>query len=604
MPRSCTILVIHILFVVFEPGFFVMKWNRISLIFFLCTAYSVQGLAAVALITVGDDATCDFRTSVEANALQAAVDAVPLSVPEDDLYVIRVALSGTYNNTTVSVENRGFLMEGGYSDCNALSPSSTNTVIDAGGANAPVITIVNMGESKRVTLANLTLQNASGSIATGVSVENAEVDLRRVTLQDNTGGTFGAGLKISGGLLGATVRLFGSTSIINNMTSATGNGGGVSCTNGARLEVHSDVAISNNTASNGGGIYANHCSGFINAGATGFGGLFLNVGFNVATFGGGGVYLDSSFGPTDIIIGENLGSEDPRPLIIENEAAVQGGGIMAVGEDTSLTLRNAVVGSNSSGSLGGGIQARNGALVTVERTLTRCAGGPNCSDITDNEAPRGGGLSVSNATLTVSQTRILDNVATTHGSAIYMQSQNAMAHIENALIVGNTGTSVIYSSDPMSSPPLATHIDLLAVTIADNPNATRVIELNSDGTAFLGRTIVNAGGAVPVADYDGSNEPVVECGFVHNSSMLTIGSGTTVSSTPGFLDAMNGDYRLDITSFVGAVDRCAADARYESIDLDGNSRPFDAPLGDVLGPFDVGAFEGNDIFFADGFEAD
>ena len=573
------------------------RWLLLTL-----TLLSTSGHSAVALITVGDDPNCDFRTSIESNAVQAAIDAVPLTVPEGDLYVIRVARSGTYNSTTIASENREFLMEGGYMNCDSLSPSTDNTVIDAGAANMPVMSVFNMTELKQVTLANLTLQNASGSAATGLAVENAEVSLRRVTLQNNTGGTFGAGLRIRGGTLGATVRIFGNTVIVNNATSSSGNGGGISCTNGGRLEVFSDTAIANNTGFSGGGIYANHCSGFINAGAIGLGGLFLNVGFNVATFGGAGIYLDSSSGPTDMIIGEGLGPNDPRPLIIENDADVQGGGIMAVGTQTTLTVRNAVIASNTSGSLGGGIQVRNGAVVTVESTLPRCAGTSPCSEITNNTAVAGGALSVSDATLIVSRTRVLDNVATSRGSAVFMQNRNATARIENALFAGNDGSSVVFSSDPASATPLPTHIDLLGVTFVDNPNATRVIELNADGTAFLGRTIVNADPGVRVAQFSGSNDPVIECSFLHESTSLTIGADTTISSTPGFLDAMSEDYRLDITSFVGAVDRCPADAQYSTVDLEGVSRPFDAPLGDTLGPFDVGAYEGNDIGFKDGFE--
>ncbi|RFF31740.1 hypothetical protein [Wenzhouxiangella sediminis] len=564
--------------------------------FLLCIALTQPLSAAVALITVGGTGDCDF------SSIQDAVDAVPLNVPEGDLYVIRVARSGTYNGVSVEAFEKAFLMEGGYAECSsALPDTNNNTVIDGGGANTQVIDVRNTIERKRVTLANLTIQNASGLTASGLYVSGTDVNLRNVTIQNVTGAIRGAGVRVEGDSLGATLILGENVAVIDNAVSQ--EGGGIYCGDGARLEIYSATGISNNTASQGGGIYANGCSGFINSGATGLAGLFYNVGYNTATFGGGGIYLDSTQGPTDIVIGEGLTGLDPRPLIIENEASVQGGGIMAVGADTRLTVRNALVGFNVSGSLGGGIQVRNGAEVIVEGTRPRCAGAQACSAIEANEAPLGGAFSVGTATLSVERTRVLDNIATSQGSVLFLQSQDATARFENALVVGNDGASVFYQSDPSSSPPLDTSLEVLASTIVDNPNATRVFELNSLGEAFIGRSIVQAPGGVPVADFDASNEPTVECGFIHEAASVNEDVATAVSTTPGFIDPGAGDYRLDIADLAGAVDRCPANPIYAPLDLLGEERPYDTPLPDVAGPFDPGAFEGNDRLFRDAFDA-
>lgn len=551
--------------------------------------------AAVALITVGGTPDCDVTT------LQAAVDAVPNNVPEGDLYVIRVARSGTYTGVSFDAVDKEFLMQGGFADCDSLSPDEgMNTVINGGGSNTQIVNISNTIERKPITLANLTIENAAGNVASGLSIASADVRLRDVTIQGITGAIRGAGIKVVGDDLGATLALETNVAVLNN--SVTQEGGGIYCGDGARLEISSSTAINNNQALQGGGIYANGCSGFINSGGAGLASLFFNIRFNTASFGGG-IYLDSTQGPTDIIIGEGLSSLDPRPLIVENEAAAQGGGIMAVGDNTRLIVRNTLVGFNESGSLGGGIQSRNGAIVTVEGTRARCAGTENCSVIEQNRAPLGGALSAGTATILVNRTRILDNIATNNGSALFLQSQSAVGRFENVLVTGNDGPSVFYQSNPASSPPLDTLLDVRASTFVDNPNATRVFELNSLGEAFIGRTIVQAPVGVPVADFDAANAPTVECGFIHESVSVDQDAFTTVSTTPGFIDPAADDYRIDITAVLGAVDRCPASPGYAPVDLIGTERPFDAPIFDASGPFDPGAYEGIDRFFRDRFES-
>jgi hypothetical protein len=115
---------------------------------------------------------------------------VPLNVPEGDLYVIRVARSGTYNGVTVEAFEKEFLMEGGYADCGSALPDTNNdTVIDDGGANTQVVDVRNTIERKRVTLANLTIQNSSRLTASGLYVSGTDINLRNVTIQNVTGPT-------------------------------------------------------------------------------------------------------------------------------------------------------------------------------------------------------------------------------------------------------------------------------------------------------------------------------------------------------------------------------------------------------------------------------
>ena len=389
--------------------------------------------------------------------------------------------------------------------------------------------------------------------------------------------------------------------MLSNVTSH--NGGGIYCTHGAELRLHSESAVSGNQAVSGGGIFVNGCSGYINSGATGLLGLFRNIGSNSATFGGGGLYVSSSAGPSDIVIGEGLGADDPRPTFALNSADVQGGGIFVVDEGTRLTLRNARIISNTSGSIGGGIQVRNGPEVTIERTLQRCGGSTSCSDIVDNEANYGGGIALAGegTNVVVRGTRIGENSAI-RGSAVFNQQGNSRILLENVLIDDNSGPTVISASETFSSPPLRTLTQIVGSTIADNNAPDSVLQSNAEGELLVSLSIVREAPSTEVFAFDGGNDPVAECSMFHEIASLPAPMpGVVANDSPGFVDAAGGDYHLPRVS--NGVDRCAAQSHYPTTDFDLQPRPYDVPdFANLAGPWDVGAFEANDRVFVDGFE--
>ena len=203
--------------------------------------------------------------------------------------------------------------------------------------------------------------------------------------------------------------------------------------------------------------------------------------------------------------------------------------------------------------------------------------------------------------LQVSGTRIEANVASSAGSALFLQQGNAFAQIENSFIVENDGSSVFYLSDPSSGPPLATHLTLLQSTVAANVNTSHVFNLNTEGTLQIGRNLINDDASTPVMFQTGSYTPAQSCNFVHESASIAPLDATSVQSTsPGFVNAGSGNYHL--TSTASPTDRCAANAIYSSLDYDRQQRPVNAPLPDTAGPFDMGADEWSASLFADGFE--
>ncbi len=557
--------------------------------------------AAVFLATVGADPDCSYRTSESATALQDAIDAVPINPAPGDFYVVRVARSGSYVGTTIDILDRELRLEGGYANCNSAAPDTTNTALDANGANTQVIRVVNNASRKTLTIADITAQGAVGNVASGLQIRGADVILQGVALDNNQDAIRGAGLHITGTGLGASVRLEQGSSVTGNRV--TQEGGGIYCADGARLELTSDTAVSSNEGVQGGGIYINGCSGFANSGAIGFPGLFFNLGFNTATFGGGALYLDSSFGPTNFVIGQGLSSSDPRPILLSNNASVQGGAVMAVGDDTRLTIRNAVVSNNQSGSIGGAIQARNGAQVILERTLRTCGGSrAHCSELVNNSATTAGGaVSVggAGAEVILRGTWITENQAA-RGSAVFVQNGDAVVELVNSLITNNTGENIIQASDPGSGgEPTTTRV--FATTIADNTNAGAAINLNAAGALEMELTIINElAGNRPAVLASGANPISGQCNIVNNRGDLPTVSGIE-RPNPGFIDQAMGDYRLQQNPF-SVVDFCAASPNAPTTDYLGETRPFDLAVSNVDGPYDPGAYEATDLLVRDGFE--
>ena len=95
----------------------------------------------------------------------------------------------------------------------------------------------------------------------------------------------------------------------------------------------------------------------------------------------------------------------------------------------------------------------------------------------------------------------------------------------------------------------------------------------------------------------------MHCNVFHSQAGVSTDYDTLTSftATPGFVDAAAGNYRLRPDAW--AIDRCPANGDFLPIDHAFSLRPVDSPLGDIAGPFDVGAHEWAPMLFADGFES-
>jgi predicted outer membrane repeat protein len=562
----------------------------------LLMAGTAPSRAAVFVGKVGDDAACGFRTSVLPNALQAAIEAVPTTVPGGDLYVIRVARTGSYVGTRVLIENRSLRVEGGFASCTSTSTDATNTTIDATGSAGGPVRVRGTTQREEVTLANLTLRGGTGVSGHGVSVRNANVTLDRVSLTANSA-LRGGGVDVEGDGLGARVTLVGATRVFSN--TVTQEGGGINCARGAELEIESTAAVSSNDAFQGGGIYLNGCSGYANSGAFGIGGLFVNIGFNSAEQGAG-LFARSSLGPTVFRIGFDLGPDDPAPLLISNEADVGGGAIFATGADTAITVADTLIDNNSAGSVGGGIVANSEALVVVTRERRVCPRGDRCSSISNNSANSGGGALAQGGGVVVIRGTYVEGNSAAAGSAVTVQGTNGLVELRNSVVaVNQDGASVLQVRDPSAAGAARLLID--QTTVTRNLDAARVIDVNALGTVRVSHSIVNEIAAMPVFDLPAGYTPETECSMFHEiASAGAVDPLTVAFPTPGFVDAAGGNFRLRPTA--EATDRCPAGAASDPDDFEGDVRPLDGPLGDLAGRYDVGFDEYNELFFAEGFE--
>lgn len=570
----------------------------------LCGLFAcAQADAAVSLMRVGAGAGCDYRTDVLPDALQSAVDAVPTSIPAGDAYVIRVARNGNYVGKNVRVFDRSVTIEGGFDTCASASPGTANTEIDGTGAvTGPQVYIDGGNEQRReVALRGLTVKNSNGS---GLFVRSANLRLDDVIITGNTA-TSGAGIRITGEWPGATLRMYGGSSLTNN--TATTGGGGIHCSNQATLDLASDTAVIGNTAAgSGGGIYIHGCDATINSGGAGFAGLFLNISNNQAATGGGiAVSSSGTSVASNVVIGAGLSGSGPRPLIVNNTASGAGGGILALGQHVQVSLYDAIVAGNSvtaPAGYGGGVVATEGANVGVARTHARCAV-EHCSRISGNSAAWGAAVAaIDGADVTVSGTRIEGNTAAQGGSAYLARRQNARLRSANNVIVGNTGASVVEISPASATAPRAASVLFLGDTLADNVDAVQVVAAHAEGQVAFGRSIVNASAAVPVATCSACvTQVTMHCNVFHSETNVAHRDGiTSINANPGFVNAAAGNYRLHSAAW--AIDWCPENTGFLPFDHEFSPRPVNSPLPDVSGPYDVGAYEWNANLFQDGFE--
>jgi predicted outer membrane repeat protein len=283
------------------------------------------------------------------------------------------------------------------------------------------------------------------------------IDFNQQTVLDGAGGSASSVLRISTGTNGI-VRMSWLTLRGGDPSPIDGQGGGIHFSGRGRMELSNDMAVINNSATSGGGIYAD---GDVESAQLVIGARVLVSG-NTAYRDGGGVFVN----------GMTLTMNEPDSLIAFNHAL---GELGSTGYGGGLVIRSSggrsgygYVGSSGVAALGaiygndakwgGGVTVSAGADTTelAELFLGSADPAPPVA-IRGNFASEGGGaifawpnansgtFGTPNAIVMLSRTEISDNAA----------PRGAVAYADNSTVTGggSRGSAVYFGSLPLQADP-------------------------------------------------------------------------------------------------------------------------------------------------------
>ncbi len=509
---------------------------------------------------------------------------------------IRVA-QGTYTETIgIGVT---LTLKGGYEAAGWTRNITANpTIIDANGANASV---VNITPGINVVIEGFTIQGANnaGDNGGGFLINDATVVISATVIQNNaTSGGGGGGVWYEGNNVNVSVV---NSSLLNNSASASGGGIAGCCTGSNSALGLDNVTVRENSAPSGGGLALNDVVATItnsqiisNTAASGDGGG-INAGPNVTlslansavlsntALGGGGLSLNNSAVSLDNV---NLTG---------NQASGSGGG-MALSQATAV-ITDGQIANNTAGASGGGLWLNN-----ANATLTSVTVQGNQA-VSSGYASGGGVDTTNNSSLTLNDSVIANNVVQSTGGG-----ETLGGAINNGSGSVEITNSIIRNNNSQGTPALQIYQAVFT--------ATNTLIVDNQGPGFAGTptqgrftnvTIANnSGPGLGIGPLELPTEPAVNVTILNSilwgnsggdyycdASVGTVnctlaysdvGAGNTsgtgnISADPFFVDAANGNYRLQVGS--PAIDAGTASGT-PGDDLEGNPRDT-AP--------DMGAFE-------------
>ncbi len=467
------------------------------------------------------------------------------------------------------------------------------------------------------TLSNGQKNGLNNGGAMTVRGDNTDITLTDVLVQNSSTSAEGGGILLTSS---NSVLTLNHSLILNNEVTS-GHGGGIACikTGGVmtqKNEIHlnhqSGITL-NQAVLDGGGIYATGCDLYLRSGVDNIEETVNLVGISANTSGqsGGGVRLHDGN-----IYTPNTGS-DARPINIDNNVAGGLGGGIRISQGT-LEMTQLLINRNSSAEIGGGIHL-NASLISssdaADKTSDCLNNGYNACNLFINNTSdeSGGAISLTNSGMEnilhsikgrfENNTADSGSVARIDFSSIRFQNSYFLHNGQNG--TGSTNDQNVFFISSMDS-----SIDIFFSTIANNNNAY-VFGMGEDNIINLHKSIVYEDLVTEfiLNDFDGTANLNFSCTVFHQNN--TIGSvagtsGSVISTDPGFIDPVNGDYHLLADSI--AIDRCNDFGLVTMTpDRDGHQRGLDVTtITDEFGPFDAGADEyvntNDDVIFMHGFE--
>lgn len=524
-------------------------------------------------------------------SVQAAVNAAGSAVGTDEIRIARSA-AWTAQQITVDTDEEIHLI-GGYADCTSTTPDGTKTVLSGAGGDArPVLTIRGNGF---VYLRGLTIRDG-----------------------DQAGDDNGGGINFAGGgILDIT------DSFITDNTA--NDGGGIYATGTtitAEVVLGADVTVSSNIARNsGGGMVSKSLETSIIGPGTAF--LFNQaLGQGGGGYGGGLVVVSDQLPSYAYIRSNGIGG---LGVIYGNEAVHGGGVAVLVGGGTEQEAQARIystdpqqpvrIQGNQASVDGGGVYVReiDVGVAIASAYLWRAA-------INDNKAPDGAALyaegtgwvnfepisGAASAPLGTPQNEIIGNLTGNTTGAI-LRMARGFPDLDRLEIRGNDGGRLLYATDT----PQSTITNSL---IADNNVAQELIRsADEDGYTLsmshvtiagnaigaphvifvdhvftFDRSLVAQPGKVTLADSPGTRN----IGYVLTNDPSNMIGGASLLVDPRFVDPANGDYHLRAGSYAVDFAPAAEGPDVNLNDLEGRAHTLDMPNGGFADrTADVGAYE-------------
>ena len=462
---------------------------------------------------------------------------------------------------------------------------------DGGGALYSVADSVVITKNNNVE-SSLTYNVADGVSGSGggIFVLAGSLSMPTHTLVDhNAANRAGGGIEIVDGTIqtvGTYVRNNGVAGLAG--TPNPGNGGGVHVSGTAVLNLYNSI-ISGNTAANQGGGVWNDALSTVTIKST-------QVTTNTALGdGGGGIFND---GGTVII------TADPGPTTVASNVASgalgQGGGILSVGGSVTLGSvgnQTSNVLNNQATRAGGGIAITAGTLDIDDIDLGKSAQGNQAIGGAGGPGDGGGIYASGSAQVTLTNTRVGNNVAAHFGGGVYLDGNAAALSLTDATSVTsnsalsgggifNNGAVLTFDGSVSSVLVSANNVDAagsgggIYCNAGELSGNDAVIDTNqmqgifADNGAKLSLTNVTANDVGNGLETDGAGAVTIDSssfsGIVARATESVITKGTVSSSAPVDLQT-TGDIKVQSGGLSGAASLVIAPGNLATFALGTNS---------------------------------
>lgn len=326
-----------------------------------------------------------------------------------------------YAGGTVTIQNGSVI--GSIAEFNTANSGGGiyNTGIhESSGISLARSTVIITDSFVQGNLANLNIGSTGGGIA---NTDRAELRITNSQITDNQANGNGGGIysdTLDTDFYPDGSLMFIDNSLINSNISISRSGGGIYHFNNGDITVQNGSSINNNnSALDGGGLYASHFG--IGQWTTDIDILDSQILGNGASQDGGGIYIGHGYQKTNNILIDNsqIGS------VAQPNTAQNGGGIYhnVTGGDSSSTITL----QNGASIIGNQSNVDGGAIYNTSEFNGLNIVNLNAVSLTDNQAISGNGGAIYNFSDTNAQSNInlnsgtivQNNIAGTNGGAIY-----------------------------------------------------------------------------------------------------------------------------------------------------------------------------------------